>query len=104
MSTIAIVCQVTGTADREDQLAMDLAIARENQRRLETGRALLSTAPGDRRASYESTFKPLLVAKHNAAIARSVDNEADNDTFKALRKAWSQATPQQRAAARSQLP
>jgi hypothetical protein len=104
MSTLGIAAQVTGTADAEDRLAMDLAIAQDNTRRTQTGRPLLSVLPADRRASYEATLTPLLVAKHQAAIERSVKKEADDAAFKALRKAWSQATPAQRAAARAQLP
>jgi hypothetical protein len=104
MSTVVIACQVSGTADAEDRLAMDLAIANENARRTQLGRPLLSVLPGDRRASYEATLTPLLLAKHQAAIERSVKKEADDAAFKALRKAWSQATPAQRTAARAQLP
>lgn len=104
MSTIVIACQVSGTADAEDRIAMDLAIQMENDRRQATGRPLLSVAANDRRASYEATLTPLLVAKHRAAIARSVDRAADAQSFRALRKAWSQATPAQQAAARAQLP
>jgi hypothetical protein len=106
MSTIVIACQVTGQIDKEDRAAMILAIDAENVRRAGLIPALPSLPKGtvpEIRSSYEAIYTPLLVASHASRVEQAVEAAANTPSFKTVRKAWSQATAAQQAAALAAL-
>ena len=92
---------MTGTADAEDRVAMDLAIETENTRRagLTPPLPLLpNTTAVERRTSYAATLLPRVQATHAANIEKAIEVSAATPSFATLRKSWSQATPAQQAA------
>lgn len=104
MATLVHSWAVTGSADQEDRLAMELAINEENARRaiynagLPVGDTPLAMLPlstaGERKSSYETTMSAKLAEMHRALIVRS-----DVATLADVRALWSQATDAKRAAA-----
>jgi hypothetical protein len=101
MSTLAITVNVSNP-DEEDRRAMDLIIARENERRaalVPPGTPLPNSTAAERKSSYESLIAPMLLDAHKAFI-----REAGDLSFRNMKARWDIATDAQRIAAANQLP
>ena len=99
MTTIIIKVDVS-QLDAEDQRAIKAICDKENERRQAASLELLpfDTAP-QRKAFYEQHLANMVGSMHAQSVdqaAREIDRMA---SFKTLRSAWADASPEQRAAA-----
>jgi hypothetical protein len=104
MSTLAFAVNVTLSPDAEDSRAIRFIVASENKRREAAGEPLLpvGTRP-EAKQSYETCLSDLVHTAHLSFIKQSVEAVDTDVNFKELRSFWSDATPQQQAAALAAL-
>ena len=107
MTTITIAARVTDSPDADDLRAIRFIVGEENRRRAEANDPLFPALPTgtnvELKQSYETCLTSVLLRCHASYIAQAIQAVESDGTFKALREAWSDATPEQKAAARTAL-
>ncbi len=97
---------VTGTADQEDRLTMDMVIAQENARRAALTPplpALPNTTAVERRQSYQTAIARFAVEFHASKVAEFKATRQITPVAKQIRQALALATPAQQQAALTAL-
>lgn len=99
MSTAIFAVNIT-QLDNEDQRTVRYACEMENKLRRETSVAELDLSTGPlRRAYYEKLLADALKGIHKRNIVFAAKDIDAQQPFQELRSAWSDASPEQRAAA-----